>query len=92
MDRKQQHEQILTHYGYENQIDHLRKECIELAHACDRYLDGKDELTASGGVIEEIADVMVLMGQLMPILGEGDIDEIMQEKIDRTLSRIEEAE
>ena len=81
---------IINHYGMDAQLEHLRKECIELAHAIDRYRDGKDKtMLDDDGVIEEIADVTVMIGQIRCYKNVGSlVDDWVNSKINRTLDRI----
>lgn len=79
--------EIIRHYGLRAQLDHMRKESVELAHALDRYLDGKDSFDH---VEEEMADVLLLACQVMEYLEiEDRINAVMDMKVDRTLSHIE---
>lgn len=76
--------QIFDHFGATNQAEKLMEEAAELRVEIieDNYL----------GIIEELADVEVLLDQIKvkyEICPE-EIESIKKEKIDRTLKRIKE--
>lgn len=82
---------IADHYGREAQSGKLAEECVELAHAAMRYVAGK---ATRDEVLEEIADVSVMIGQMSYLLDDGTGDasrtirRIVDEKIERTMRRI----
>ena len=75
---------IFSHFGLRKQLKKLSEECYELIEA---MLDNDKE-----HIIEEIADVQVLLNQFKELykIYDDEIVEIMEHKIDRTLDRIEE--
>ena len=85
------------HYGYEAQSNQLVEECAELIQAVSKYrraaAKGEDEkLIALGNLIEEIADVEIMLEQIKHLLKipEEDLLAYKQFKINRTKERIEE--
>lgn len=88
------------HYGYEAQSNQLVEECAELIQAVSKYrraaAKGEDEkliakLIALGNLIEEIADVEIMLEQIKHLLKipEEDLFAYKQFKINRTKERIE---
>ena len=87
--------QIVDFFGDEPQIRQAMEECAELIVALNKYLRYKDEpkkcLNSKKNVIEEMADVYVMLRQLEYILCEnGEIENLSDYKIDRTLKIISE--
>lgn len=83
-------ERIIRHYGAEKQLVILAEECSELAkEACKCMRDGKPY---SADMIEEMADVQIMLMQFRRILPNYWYDrlyEIQRQKLDRQLQRIE---
>ena len=87
------------HYGFEVQKDQCIEECAELIQALNKYsrASGKGQATdmsveeALKNVIEEVADVEVMLEQIIYLLNIGRIQvEIMKmQKILRTETKIE---
>ena len=78
---------IATHYGFTSQADMLIEEAAEFTQAVNKFRRGNPE--AYENIKEEAADVLVVALQLRLILGERVIDQIMEQKIQRQLDRIE---
>ena len=76
---------ICNHFGVDRQIkEKLPEELYELSIECQK--DGNDELK-----IDEIADVKVLLNQIIDAKGwEDRVNERMEFKVNRTLERIAE--
>lgn len=84
------------HYGYEAQSNQLVEECAELIQAVSKYrraaAKGEDEkLIALGNLVEEIADVEIMLEQIKHLLKipEEDLIAYKQFKVNRTKERIE---
>lgn len=76
----------LAHYGYRAQIDQTIEECAELIVALRHHLRGR----ASGSqVIEELADVQIMLAQMFLIFGAEDVQEQIRRKILRLDQRME---
>ena len=77
---------IADHYGIKEQLRQLAEECCELAVEANN--------TARKGttvkLIEEIADVVIMMEQIIYLAGidRKDIDEVIDYKLNRQLERI----
>lgn len=89
---------IAEHYGYEAQSNQLVEECAELIQAVSKYrrARGKGQVTtekeqmALDNLVEEIADVEIMLEQIKHLLQipEGDIQAIKLFKVNRTKERI----
>jgi NTP pyrophosphatase (non-canonical NTP hydrolase) len=83
---------ILDHYGSEAQLEILIEECAELIQAVQklrRYSYSTDSADYYERFKEEVADVAVMIEQMMIAVGEDEIRAIMSEKVERQLRRIE---
>ena len=70
----------------EGQIPILQEECAECISALARFLRGR---TDSGPVAEEIADVIVSMMSVIPLLGvEDEVKKQMERKLNRLQNRM----
>lgn len=80
---------IATHYGVEKQSMQTCEECGELITAVSKLTRGETSARILS-LIEEIADVRIMMSQLMLLYGISDLEvtEVMQAKLERQLERI----
>ena len=79
---------IADYYGWNNQLKQLAEECSELSVESLHYIrDGRGIERIS----EEIADVLIMIQQIIYLIGHGygDIEKCAEFKLDRQLSRIE---
>ena len=82
---------IITHYGAAHQLVKLCEECGELTQQAAKCYD--KGIPYSDDMIEEIADVLVMIKQFETVMTQPDrdlIDKIITEKLERQLDRIEE--
>jgi NTP pyrophosphatase (non-canonical NTP hydrolase) len=82
-------EKAVNHYGKKAQKDQCIEECLELSLAMRkhlRYPDDKDKVTH---VIDEIADCIIMLGQMSLIFGVDKVEERIDYKVDRLDKRIE---
>ena len=81
---------IIANYGTAHQLVKLCEECGELTQqAAKCYIK---EIPYSEDMIEEIADVLVMIMQFETVMSQPDrdlLDEIITEKLERQLGRIE---
>lgn len=92
-------QKIADRYGYEAQSNQLQEECAELIQAVNklRRVNGngqpcqKTEFQAKHNLIEELADVEIMIRQLVYLL-DCDVvfEEFMKDKLHRTLMRMGE--
>lgn len=98
---KQKIRKIAQTYGHDTQSRQCIEEMAELTQAINKFwrkqLDcGKKEVSESFPVSpehmnlkEEIADVYIMLHQMMYLLGIKSIDKTVKEKLDRQIGRIE---
>ena len=79
---------IADHYGFSSQADMLIEEAAEYMVALNKLRRGKSE--AFKNIKEEVADILVVASQLRYLLGEDEIDSIMNKKLKRQLQRIKQ--
>lgn len=91
---------IADHYGIDSQSNQLIEECAELIQAINKYkrkhIGGQPlvrPVSARDQVVEEIADVEVMLCQIKHLFGipEYQVEEVARNKIERTISRIVES-
>ena len=84
---------ILAHYGIQNQKKKAIEEMSELivvmckttdVPSCDPKLP-----QLMDNLIEEIADVMIMMEQLRLFYGQNEVDKMIEYKLNRQIKRIE---
>lgn len=90
---------IAEHYGTEDQAMQTMEECGELIQALNKYLraTGKGQKTdirmiaAYHGVVEEMADVLIMILQMKHLLdiSDEDIESYVKFKVHRSMERIE---
>lgn len=81
---------IAEHYGLRVQMRQLIEEMAELTQVickAERY----DLDTVREHLVEEVADVQVMLEQVIYLLGDNRIEQIRAEKIARQKRRIEDA-
>lgn len=76
---------IIDYYGEEKQMIKAIEEMSELQKELCKTLIGKENRDS---LIEEIADVQIMLDQLKLIVSDIELKTIMQNKIDRTIERI----
>lgn len=88
---------IAEKYGYEPQSRQCIEEMAELIQAINKLYrkqnfggNSKEVAEAHAGVLEEIADVLIMIWQLKVLLeiGEGELQDKINAKLDRQLERI----
>lgn len=95
MKTEQKIQYIAEHYGYEPQSRQLIEEMAELTVAINKGWRKKHLLEYSDGseyehILEEMADTLIMIWQLKYLLGvgEGELSEIVEKKLDRQIERI----
>lgn len=81
---------IADHYGLRSQMRQLVEEMAELTQVickAERY----DLDTVREHLVEEVADVEVVLEQVIYLLGDNRIEQVRAEKIARQKRRIEDA-
>ena len=79
---------IADYYGWNNQLKQLAEECCELSVESLHYIR---EGRGIERISEEIADVLIMVQQIIYLIGHGygDVEKYAEFKLDRQLSRIE---
>ena len=85
--------EIAEHYGAKAQSMQTCEECAELIQAVSKLTRGVTEMRILA-LVEEIADVRIMMSQLMQLYGipEPEVSERIDEKLKRQLERIKRNE
>lgn len=78
---------IANHYGYSAQNKIMIEEMMELGMAILKLERGWSP-ERFDNLKEEVADVLIMAGQMRYMLGAADIDAIIMEKLVRQLERI----
>ena len=83
-------EKAIKHYGNENQMMQTMEELSELSVAISKCLRYKDDIEARNNLVEEIADVLIMIDQLKIIMNIKDyeIDCYRKYKLERLERRI----
>lgn len=88
---------VAERYGYEPQSRQCIEEMAELTQAINKLWrkqnfggNSKEIAHAHENVLEEIADVLIIIWQMKELLGigEGELSRIINRKLDRQLERI----
>ena len=89
-EQKETCHQIALYFGLESQAGKTVEENIELSHALIRFIEGKIPPTEMYAVLEEIADVSIMLEQLIFLLDcKDEIKALISYKLERTTSLIE---
>lgn len=81
---------ITQTYPFEQQREILVEECAELIQAAQKMKRNSSDLTAYNNFIEEIADVSIMIDQMVEYIGATTVEEVRARKLDRQLMRIEQ--
>jgi NTP pyrophosphatase (non-canonical NTP hydrolase) len=76
----------LKHFGSEHQMLKMVEECNELANALMHYIDNR---ATADDVITELADVVVMLNQMVLVFGIPQTEEEIERKYARLKGRIE---
>lgn len=82
---------IIAHYGAQHQLVKLCEECAELIQQAAKCYD--KVMPYSDDMIEEIADVLVMIKQFETVMSQPDRDLLEDQvvyKLERQIKRIEE--
>lgn len=80
---------ILAHYGPDAQHKQTIQECSELITAICHRTDGR---TTDDAVIDELADVSIMVEQMANVYGRARVEARIDAKLKRQLSRMRGAE
>lgn len=90
MERSEKIKLVSYHYGRKHQLQKAFEEMGELIVAVCKYADGHENEKAvlKDKIIDEIADVCVLMEQMKLFYGPKEVEDRIDFKIDRQIERI----
>jgi len=91
MNEKELYQKALEKWGIELQLNMMIEECAELIQAII-HLKRKASPSNLKKVIEEIADVEIMIGQMKEIFDKASIEGIVQIKLERLNKMIEKEE
>lgn len=81
---------IADHYGLRHQLKKLIEESRELIVAVLAYLFLKRTQERKNHLLEEAADVVIVIAQIIYLLkGDDYVDKVIDFKLDRTIKRME---
>lgn len=91
-EQKQKCRTMFEHYGLDNQLRILQEECAELIQAASKYLRaqeaGKPIAQSKAALLEEVADVMIMVEQVKGIFTGAALDAMIESKLNRQIDRI----
>ena len=94
--------EIARFHGFDAQTNQLIEECAELIQAVNKYKrqflrgrpvrESSDRKTPRDMIVEEIADVEVMLCQIKQLFGitELEVEDVAERKIERTMMRMVE--
>lgn len=77
---------VINFFGKTHQLEKAKEECLELAVSLQRYLKGGRDTEKD--VIDEIADVSIMIQQLKLIFDSEKIDKRIEYKLERLENKI----
>jgi NTP pyrophosphatase (non-canonical NTP hydrolase) len=81
------YEKTLEVWGEKSQYDQAVEECAELIVTLKHYIRGKTDTTS---VIDELADVYLMLGQLIYMFGEQDVQRVISKKAESLKTLLDE--
>ena len=91
-EQKLKSQAIFAHYGLDSQLRIMQEECAELIQAASKYLRaqeaGKPIAQSKAALLEEIADVMIMVEQIKGIFTGAALDAMIESKLNRQIDRI----
>jgi NTP pyrophosphatase (non-canonical NTP hydrolase) len=77
----------LAAQGMQSQLDQTQEECAELIQAISKFRR-KKTVERKSDLLEEIADVSIMVMQLYEIFGKDEIEQRIKEKLARSEGRL----
>lgn len=77
----------LSHWGDDHQMLKTVEECNELANALMHYIDNR---ATAEDVVTELADMVVMLNQMLIVFGTHQVDEEIHRKYERLKNMINE--
>lgn len=89
MEAKELYKELLWRKGEERQMLKCCEECNELCVAIHHYINKhKHNDEAKGEVITELADVQIMLEQMIAIYGEEEVAKERERKLQRQIERM----
>jgi NTP pyrophosphatase (non-canonical NTP hydrolase) len=82
------YEKTINKWGEEAQYDQMIEECAELIATLQHFARGKVDKDA---VVNELADVFLMVGQLTYMFGEEQLNEAVEKKINKLHCLLDES-
>ncbi len=79
----------LIAWGADKQIVKCCEEMAELTQVLCKRLNGNPHVTKEQ-IVDEVADVLVMANQMRLLFGEGAVDERIQYKLNRVITKIDQ--
>ncbi len=89
MDRSDIYRATLKKWGEKAQYEQMVEECAELIAALKHFERGK---IGRSGVIDELADVTLMVGQLTWMLGENEVATAIEDKLRKLSTLLQDPE
>lgn len=80
----------LKTWGQEAQLRMAQEECAELIHAISKFLRKGTKTAHLINLIDEIADVKIMISQLEIIVGQASLEYCVEKKLQRLRKRLNE--
>lgn len=84
-EKKRLYYEVISKWGIDAQLWMVVEECSELLNAIAKYKRGREK---SSAILEELADVSILIEQMAGYFGENEFIRIKKAKLQRLLSRV----
>ena len=85
-DMRRIYKEALDKFGSEKQLRMLQEECAELIVAVSHYC--RERVTGISELKEELADVYIMVGQIIEFIGIEEMQKTINEKIQKKVRRI----
>ena len=85
-ERRKIYKEAMDAWGFRAQARVLQEECGELIVAVSHCLRGRDNGTKE--IVEELADVYIMVGQMIEYLGSDVIEHMVNCKLDRVKEKL----
>lgn len=85
-EKKELYSQIIEKWGIRAQFWMVVEECSELLNAIAKYKRGREVQSA---ILEELADVSIMIEQIACYFGEAEFISIKEAKLQRLLKRVQ---
>lgn len=85
-EKKELYSETISKWGVDAQFWMITEECSELLNAIAKYKRGREK---SSAILEELADVSIMIEQMADYFGEDEFIRIKEAKLQRLLRRVQ---